>query len=254
MAELLRQDAHRHRHRAVGQLVGTGQLEVAYLLLDHVVAALPGAFVDRDRRPGTAVGDELLLHGAQPHEGVALGEPLVLAPFGVGQFGHRVGEEEALGADELHDLLAANIPAEQAPAIVHGDYRLDNLLIENVNFRPQNATLNGPDQRPIYFYGYNGFFNSIDVNQTLIDPWGNTETFESIEAFRGSMYGDRFVGSGIDETFLGLGGNATLAAALRSALVANIAGKVEAEGPVTTDGVPGPGLMISPVPVTRLTR
>ncbi len=34
------------------------------------------------------------------------------------------------GADELHDLLAANIPAEQAPAIVHGDYRLDNLLID----------------------------------------------------------------------------------------------------------------------------
>ena len=34
------------------------------------------------------------------------------------------------GADELHDLLAANIPAEQAPAIVHGDYRLDNLLVD----------------------------------------------------------------------------------------------------------------------------
>ncbi|HSE10574.1 MAG TPA: phosphotransferase family protein [Nocardioidaceae bacterium] len=34
------------------------------------------------------------------------------------------------GADELHDLLAAGIPAEQTPAIVHGDYRLDNLLLD----------------------------------------------------------------------------------------------------------------------------
>jgi aminoglycoside phosphotransferase (APT) family kinase protein len=34
------------------------------------------------------------------------------------------------GAEELHALLAASIPAEQTPAIVHGDYRLDNLLID----------------------------------------------------------------------------------------------------------------------------
>ena len=34
------------------------------------------------------------------------------------------------GADELHALLAAGIPTEQAPAIVHGDYRLDNLLVD----------------------------------------------------------------------------------------------------------------------------
>jgi aminoglycoside phosphotransferase (APT) family kinase protein len=34
------------------------------------------------------------------------------------------------GADELHELLAASIPAEQTPAVVHGDYRLDNLLVD----------------------------------------------------------------------------------------------------------------------------
>jgi aminoglycoside phosphotransferase (APT) family kinase protein len=34
------------------------------------------------------------------------------------------------GADELHALLQQNIPVEQTPAIVHGDYRLDNLLID----------------------------------------------------------------------------------------------------------------------------
>lgn len=35
------------------------------------------------------------------------------------------------GADELHALLAASIPVEQPPAIVHGDYRLDNLLVDD---------------------------------------------------------------------------------------------------------------------------
>ncbi|MFB4311437.1 phosphotransferase family protein [Actinomadura sp. GTD37] len=32
-------------------------------------------------------------------------------------------------ADELHALLEASLPAGSAPAIVHGDYRLDNLLV-----------------------------------------------------------------------------------------------------------------------------
>ncbi len=34
------------------------------------------------------------------------------------------------GIDELHDKLAASIPTESAPAIVHGDFRLDNLLVD----------------------------------------------------------------------------------------------------------------------------
>jgi len=33
------------------------------------------------------------------------------------------------GIDELHARLAAAHPAESAPAIVHGDYRLDNILV-----------------------------------------------------------------------------------------------------------------------------
>lgn len=33
------------------------------------------------------------------------------------------------GVDELHDKLAAALPASGAPAIVHGDYRMDNVLV-----------------------------------------------------------------------------------------------------------------------------
>jgi aminoglycoside phosphotransferase (APT) family kinase protein len=34
------------------------------------------------------------------------------------------------GIEELHALLEANLPIESAPAVVHGDYRLDNLLVD----------------------------------------------------------------------------------------------------------------------------
>lgn len=37
------------------------------------------------------------------------------------------------GADELRALLAANVPPEQPPAIVHGDYRLDNVLVDDAD-------------------------------------------------------------------------------------------------------------------------
>jgi aminoglycoside phosphotransferase (APT) family kinase protein len=36
---------------------------------------------------------------------------------------------ELAGADALRESLAASIPATQGPAIVHGDYKLDNLMI-----------------------------------------------------------------------------------------------------------------------------
>ncbi|WP_460852312.1 phosphotransferase family protein [Nocardioides montaniterrae] len=36
-------------------------------------------------------------------------------------------------ADELHRLLAANVPAESAAGIVHGDYRLDNVLVDDAD-------------------------------------------------------------------------------------------------------------------------
>jgi aminoglycoside phosphotransferase (APT) family kinase protein len=34
------------------------------------------------------------------------------------------------GADELRDRLAATVPVSPTPAIVHGDYRLDNMLVD----------------------------------------------------------------------------------------------------------------------------
>ncbi|MGH7699759.1 MAG: TonB-dependent receptor [Gemmatimonadales bacterium] len=59
---------------------------------------------------------------------------------------------------------------------LEGQYtkNLSNIIIQNVNYRPQNDNLAGPDNRPVYNYGYNTFFNSFDVNATLIDArYGN---------------------------------------------------------------------------------
>jgi len=40
-----------------------------------------------------------------------------------------------VGAEELRDRLASTVPVSPAPAIVHGDYRLDNLLIDPATLR-----------------------------------------------------------------------------------------------------------------------
>ena len=65
---------------------------------------------------------------------------------GLGDFGHPAGflarqvrrwgqqldashSRPLAGADELRSALAETVPEETAPAIVHGDYRLDNLLV-----------------------------------------------------------------------------------------------------------------------------
>ena len=46
--------------------------------------------------------------------------------------------------------------------------------------------------------------------RTVIDPWGNSETFTSVESFRGSHFADVIRGSAADEEFMGLGGRDTL--------------------------------------------
>jgi aminoglycoside phosphotransferase (APT) family kinase protein len=38
---------------------------------------------------------------------------------------------DLVGADELHHLLEANLPVEGAPAVLHGDFRLDNLMVDD---------------------------------------------------------------------------------------------------------------------------
>ncbi|MGW5877047.1 phosphotransferase family protein [Nocardiopsis terrae] len=80
----------------------------------------------------TTLGD---LHAVDPEE------------VGLGDFGRPAGflerqvrrwskqleasrSRDIPGIDELRDRLAASLPEQSAPAIVHGDYRLDNVLVD----------------------------------------------------------------------------------------------------------------------------
>ena len=92
--------------------------------------------VDRTRMIATRLVDTLAaLHQVDP---VAVG----LADFGrpEGYLGRQVSRwkkqldashsRDLPAADELHARLTSSIPAESAVSIVHGDYRLDNVLLD----------------------------------------------------------------------------------------------------------------------------
>jgi Ca2+-binding RTX toxin-like protein len=58
-------------------------------------------------------------------------------------------------------------------------------------------------------YGHANAIRGINSNATtgtVIDPYGNSETFTSIESFRGTQFADTMVGSASNEQFMGLGG------------------------------------------------
>ncbi|CAN7672216.1 calcium-binding protein [Rhizobium sp. LjRoot98] len=71
---------------------------------------------------------------------------------------------------------------------------------------------NGSDYDTLAFddaYYTASAYRGIALNSTtgtVIDAWGNAETFSGFEHFRGTQFKDSFVGSVRDEQFMGLGG------------------------------------------------
>jgi aminoglycoside phosphotransferase (APT) family kinase protein len=93
------------------------------------------------------------------------------------------------GADELHDLLAAGIPEAQAPAVVHGDYRLDNLLVDEQDqvaavLDWEMATLGDPltDVALMLVYGRLGSLDA-SVSDASSAP-GFLDEDETLEVYR----------------------------------------------------------------------
>ena len=102
----------------------------------RLAAELEPLGADRVRGISTRLVDTLAaLHRIEP------------ASVGLGDFGRAEGflarqvarwkkqldasrSRDLPAADELHERLAAGAPPESAPGIVHGDYRLDNVLID----------------------------------------------------------------------------------------------------------------------------
>jgi aminoglycoside phosphotransferase (APT) family kinase protein len=104
---------------------------VAYRTADQLSAVGPARTrVIAERMVGTLA----LLHAVDPAEvGLAdFGRPEGFLARQVRRWKKQLDASRSRtipGIDELHELLAANTPDGTGPTIVHGDYRLDNVLV-----------------------------------------------------------------------------------------------------------------------------
>lgn len=143
-------------HRVISGLHGTAVPvpRARTLCTDEDVLGAP--FYVMDFVPGSPLrtADQLRPRGPERTKAIAdrLVETLVElhavdpAAVGLGDFGRPEGflerqlrrwskqlaasrSRDVPGIDELHERLAARVPASPAPAVVHGDYRLDNVLV-----------------------------------------------------------------------------------------------------------------------------
>jgi aminoglycoside phosphotransferase (APT) family kinase protein len=94
---------------------------------------------ERTRAISTSLVDTLaVLHGVDPARvGLAdFGRPEGFLTRQVSRWKKQLDasySRDLPAADELHSRLAADIPAESPAGIVHGDYRLDNILVDDTD-------------------------------------------------------------------------------------------------------------------------
>ncbi|GAB4010797.1 phosphotransferase family protein [Nocardioides ultimimeridianus] len=150
-----------------------------YRLADQLIPLGP----ERTRAISERLVDVLAaLHAVDPAE-------VGLSDFGrpEGFLGRQVGRwkkqldasycRDLPAADELHALLAANVPPESAAGIVHGDYRLDNVLVDDDDRLTavldwEMATLGDPltDLAVMLLYGRLGLVGGDAVSNVSIAP------------------------------------------------------------------------------------
>ncbi|MEU9047092.1 MULTISPECIES: phosphotransferase family protein [unclassified Kitasatospora] len=144
-------------YRVMSALRGTGVPVPRMLLIDHTEDVLGASWYLMEHVTGTAHRDAAPLAALGELRVHALGRRLVdtlaalhrIDPTQVGleDFGHPDGylerqlrrwskqlaasrSRELPEMDRLHALLAERLPVSPAPALVHGDYRLDNVLVD----------------------------------------------------------------------------------------------------------------------------
>ncbi|KJK56384.1 phosphotransferase family protein [Saccharothrix sp. ST-888] len=143
-------------HRVLAALHRTRVPVPQPLLLVRDEAVIGAPFYLMEYVPGTPHRDAAALTALGPERVHALGLHLVdtlvelhavdpaaveLADFGrpdgflerqLRRWGKQLDasrSREVAGIDELHEQLSRSLPASPAPALVHGDYRLDNVLV-----------------------------------------------------------------------------------------------------------------------------
>ncbi|HWU23575.1 MAG TPA: phosphotransferase family protein, partial [Nocardioides sp.] len=166
-----------------------------YRLADQLIPLGP----ERTRAIAERLVDVLAaLHAVDPAE-------VGLSDFGrpEGFLGRQVGRwkkqldasycRDLPAADELHALLAANVPAESAAGIVHGDYRLDNVLVDDSDQLTavldwEMATLGDPltDLAVMLLYGRLGMVGGDAVSNVSTAPGFLSEDEIIVRYSRGS--------------------------------------------------------------------
>ncbi|MFF4954050.1 phosphotransferase family protein [Streptomyces chattanoogensis] len=146
----------RREHRVISALYETPVPVPEALLLCEDESVIGAPFYVMELVEGTPyrTADQLAPLGAERTHGVVLSLVDTLVDLhavdpeaaGLGDFGRPEGflerqlrrwgkqlgaskNRELPGIDELHESLGRALPASPAPAVVHGDYRLDNVLI-----------------------------------------------------------------------------------------------------------------------------
>ncbi|GAA4993696.1 phosphotransferase family protein [Kitasatospora paranensis] len=113
-----------------------------FYLMEHVdgtphrdAAALAALGTERVHALGLHLVDTLVdLHAVDPDEVglAAFGRPEGFLERQLRRWGKQLDasrSREVAGIDDLHEQLARTLPDSPAPALVHGDYRLDNVLV-----------------------------------------------------------------------------------------------------------------------------
>ncbi|MEU4114828.1 phosphotransferase family protein [Kitasatospora sp. NPDC028055] len=147
-------------HRVMSALRDSEVPVPGMLLIDHGTEVLGAPWYLMEHVTGVAHRDRRTLAGLGEQRTAALGRRLVEtlaalhridpAAVGLGDFGRPEGylerqlrrwstqleksrSRDLPELDRLHALLAERLPASPAPALVHGDYRLDNVLVDDAD-------------------------------------------------------------------------------------------------------------------------
>lgn len=132
--------------RTFGLCTDEAVLGAPFYVMGHVAgtpyrhaAELVGLGPERTHTVSARLVDTLaVLHGVDPAAvGLAdFGRPEGFLARQVGRWKKQIDASytrDLPQADELHRRLAEDVPAETGPGIVHGDYRLDNVLVDDAD-------------------------------------------------------------------------------------------------------------------------
>ncbi|GAA2265167.1 phosphotransferase family protein [Streptomyces atrovirens] len=104
---------------------------------------------------------------------------------------------ELAGIDELHAALGRELPVSPAPAVVHGDYRLDNVLIGPASEPKGRAGVEGPNARRPEGLGTIGLSAPAEAPRRRTGPERGADRIKAVLDWEMSTLGDPLTDLGL---------------------------------------------------------